>query len=245
MKYNSKRKGMSFTELIVALGISALLAGIGYMSYIYFFQVTAKLNALHQIGAHVLERIMICTEEAVLNTGKETLGSVYVDLDSTVDSDGDGNFTNDEDKEDWKGCDTKQDLNLTDCEECKAPKVVEGRFCMTIKNDRYSMCVGYRPTGGAINRFKITVNRKVCVQARGLTTTACTSDADCDTTNNEKCVTIGSGSSSSQMCENPQGRSALWPLIDCEDDADCGTGANCLESQGECQQINPTVVKCV
>ena len=232
-----RQKGMSFTELIVALGISVLLAGIGYVAYIHFFQVTAKLNALHQIGTHVLERMIICTEEAVLNTGQEIL--------LPVDMNGDGDTTDDED---WQGCDSKEDLGLVDCDECEEPLVLDDntrpdhgrRICMTIKNDRFSQCVGYRPVGSAINRFKLSVNRKVCVQARGLTTTACTSDADCDTANGEKCVTIGGN----QVCENPRGRSPVWPYVDCEEDDDCGTGLKCLEREGECQTVG-SIVKCV
>ena len=232
-----KQTGMSFTELIVALGIATLLTGVGYMSYIYFFQVTAKLNAFHQIGAHVLQRMMICAEEAVLNTGQEKL-IWYEDLDPAVDSDGDGNPANDKDKEKWKGCNTKSDLNLTDCEECKVPKISEDgrRICMTIKKDRLSQCVGYRPTGAAANRFKITVNRKVCVQARGLTGTACTADSDCDTTNGEKCLITSGSSPPAGVCEDPKGRSAVWPYVDCESDDDCSsTNTKCLEGQGKCE----------
>ena len=223
-----RQKGMSFTELLVALGISALLAAIGYIAYMYFFQVTTKLNALNQIGTYVLERIIICTEEAVLNTGNENLLPVDSNRDGVIDNN------------DWQGCDSKEKLGLVDCNECEEPLVTTDgrRICMTIKNDRFSQCVGYRPTGGAINRFKITVNRKICVQARGLTATACTSDADC--ASGEKCVTV----SGNQVCEDSSGRSALWPYVDCESDADCGTGLKCLESQGECQ-AHGSIVKCL
>ena len=222
------QKGVSFAELIVAIGMTVLLASIGYVAYMYYFQVIGKLNALHQVGSHVLERIQICAEESVLNTGTENL--LPVDMNS------DGDTT---DPEDWKGCNSKARLDLVDCDECEEPLAVEGRICMTIKGGKFSQCVGYRPTGGAVNRFKITVNHKVCVQARGLTATACTADSECAT--GEKCVTI----SGVGVCEDPSGRSAVWPLIPCDKDTDCGTGLNCLESLGECQQINPTNVKCV
>ena len=227
------QKGLSFVELIVTIGMTVLLASIGYVAYMYYFQVTGKLNALHQVGAHVLERIQICTEESVLNTGNENL--------LPVDGNGDGDTV---DPEDWKGCDSKERLNLVDCDGCEEPLVrddpVTGsrRICMTIKNGKFSMCVGYRPVGGAINRFKITINRKVCVQARGLTSTACVADSDC--ASGEKCVTI----SGVGQCEDPSGRSAVWPFMACEEDADCGTGLNCLESLGECQTYG-IHIKCV
>ncbi|MCY4513380.1 MAG: prepilin-type N-terminal cleavage/methylation domain-containing protein [Bdellovibrionales bacterium] len=223
------RKGLTIMELIVVLGIMSVLASIGTVAYLYFFQVTGKLSVLHQIGAHALSRMQICSEESVLNTSSENL----LPVDKSSPPDGDTT-----DPEDWKGCNSKARLNLTDCDECEEPEVAAdgGSICMTMKNDKFSQCVGYSPKGGTY-RFQVTVSRKVCVQARGLTTTACAADSDCAA--GERCVSI----SGNNVCENPSGRSAVWPYVDCDDNTDCESGFNCLENLGECQ-TDGTDVNC-
>jgi len=225
------QKGMSFTELIVTIGMTVLLAGIGYVTYSHYFQVTGKLNALHQVGAHALERMQVCVEESVLNTGTENL--------LPVDRNADGDTT---DPEDWKGCDSKARLGLADCEECEEPRVGGDVICMTIKTGKFSQCVAYQPAG-QYYAFKITLNQKVCVHARGLTSTACTVDSDCGP--GMRCTTISGGVS---QCEDLIGRSAIWPVVPCDEDRDCeeyGARLNCLDSYGECRQLGPMYVKCL
>ena len=209
-----RHKGLTMIELIVALGVMSILSGIGYISYLKYFQV-GKLTALHQVGVHVLSRMQICVEESVLNTGTENL------LPS-------GN---------WRGCNSKARLNLADCDGCEEPLTVNGSICMTMKKDKFSQCVGYNPTGTISHRFRITVNEKVCVH-RNLTVTSCTADSDCGV--GENCVTVNGSS----VCEKPSGHSAVWPYMNCNSDADCDSGFKCFQGQGQCRQVNSTTVDC-
>ena len=217
-----RHKGLTMMELIVVLCIMALLSGIGSVAFLKYLKV-GKLTALHQIGVHVLSRMQICTEESVLNTGAENL--------LPVDRNSDGDTT---DPVDWKGCNSKARLNLADCEECAEPLVGDGIICITMTDGNSSQCVGYNPTGDLSHRFRITVSKKVCVNL-GLTATPCVTDSDCGA--GENCVTA----SGIRVCEKPSNRSAVWPYMECDSDANCDSGFKCFQGQGQCQTIGTTV----
>lgn len=223
------QKGMSFTELIVVIGMTVLLTSIGYVTYRYYFHVTGKLNALYQVGAHVLQRMQICSEESVLNMGAENL--------LPVDRNTDGDTT---DPEDWKGCNSKARLGLVDCEECEEPLTDGNLICVTIKTGKFSLCVNYQVGHNMYHHFKTTVNQKACVHSRGLTTIACTADSDCGP--DSRCTTISGGVS---LCEDLIGRTVAWPIVLCDEDTDCEPGLYCLDSHGKCGVRSPTDAKCL
>ena len=168
------QKGMTFTELIVSLGIVALLMGISSLSYMYYYEVTGKLSALQQIGGDVLQKMQICAERAVLETGGENL--------MPIDLNGDGDKTDPGEK----GCNSKKKLKLQNCDECAEPLTENTRMCMTITKGSLSQCVSYRPSADWANRYKTSVNRKVCSQKRSSVFhpiwpyMPCKTDSDCE-----------------------------------------------------------------
>ena len=185
------RKGMTFTELIVSLGIVALLMGISSVSFLYYYNVTGKLAALQQIGADVLQKMQICTERTILETGGENLLPKDLNGDGDTTDPGEG------------GCDSKQKLNLNNCDECAEPLTQNTRICMTITKGKLSQCVSYRPSATYANRYKASLNYKVCSQARSATAwhpiwpyITCETDSDCESPlvckkQTGKCITSG------------------------------------------------------
>lgn len=191
-----RNPGFTFTEVLTVMGIMGILATIGYQTYIYHYNVTAKLSALQKLGTQAVNQMQICVEQAILNTGKETFEAVGA----------------------WSGCNSKALLNLQSCLDCQAPQLSTSKkaLCMQITQGDLKQCVAYR-IDGVDRLYKATVNSKVCVK-RPNTSTAwtdasvtsvwpyipCDADKDCcDANTNSACSNLGYG------CKTFQGECAL------------------------------------
>lgn len=194
-KFFYQKPGFTITEVLVTVGIIGLLVAAGYQGYLYHYDVTGKLSALQQLGTQAIHRMQTCVEQGVLNTGKETFEAVA----GTT----------------WQGCDTKKNLSLQSCLDCKEPQINTSKLalCMEITQGRFTQCVAYRI--GSIHRpYKATVNDdqgafKVCGK-RPDTKTAWTA----------------------------AGANSVWPYRPCDSHKDCcdaNTDSACAAKGRECR----------
>lgn len=180
-----KQKGLTFLELLAAVGIISILTGMIYIGYGKYV-LSARLGALHRQGTHILNQMQKCVEESILSTGRESI--LPVDMSDPLN----GDTT---DPEDWKGCGSKEALELQQCEECKNPKASAGSICIRIEKGELNQCVGYTP-GDSTYRMEVTVDRGTCAYDRtGGRHSAvwpykvCGSDSDCTSLDsNLKCI---------------------------------------------------------
>ena len=177
--------GLSLMEMVITVGIIAIMAVIGSIAYMEHVNITGKLAALQKLGSEALEEMQKCMELSVLNTGKESFRPVDNNSDGDTDDPGE-----------WRGCDTLEKLNLQDCQECDTPKAhaTWKTICMEMNLGRFKQCVAYRLGEQKwITHWplKVSINHKVCVKryhSKGAVNVSavwpyqpCDSVSDCDT----------------------------------------------------------------